>query len=691
MLGEGFLFVRERKEGMFRLRFIVLILGVILLISVNVFAQADTNEVELGRIVVTPARMPQEEYATGSNVIVIDSKEIADSNAVFIADILKEKAGINVFDLSTDKTAKVDIRGFADTSVNNILVLVNGRKVNSIDISGPDWIQIPIKTIDRIEVLRGAGSVLYGDNAVGGVINIITKKGKAGFSGKTNTELGSYRTYQENIELSGGQDKLSYYLFLKYSDTDGYRTNSDVLTKDWNARVGYKLSENLSFDVITGWHEDDYGMPGGLNDAGELIENGRRGSVNKSDYAETEDKYVQLLIDGKPQIADMDIGKFMVNIFYRNRDAYSWFDYGAWGATATKYKIDTQGVNTKYIHNTKFFRRDLDLVVGIDYYDVEHIIRGSGSGIMASTDDLTIYKEELGFYLFSDYELFNKLSFNSGVRYQRAKYRFDQIAATTTYETRHPSESVFMSGMKYEYAEGSNIHFSVQETFRFLATDEWFSTTTGLNTNLEQQTGLQYEIGVKHNFFDTLLLSMTPYWIDLKNEIYLNPDPAPGQNENYDRTRRMGVEFGAELDLLKLIRFPNIDDLSLYTNYTYQLPKFRGGLYKNNDIPMVPRHQANIGFKTRFLKNFNISLTGNYIGSRYAINDTKNEASKVKGYLVWDYRISYKKDPLEIYLGINNIFNRKYSSYVVKSTFSATKDYYPSPERNFVAGCSFKF
>ncbi len=213
---------------------------------------ATGNEVKLEKIVVTPTRMPQKDYDITSNVTVIDGEEISSSDAKYVGDILRKEPGINVYDSGTDKTAKVDIRGFADTSVNNILVLVDGRKVNSIDISGPDWLQIPIETVERIEIVRGGASVLYGDNAVGGVVNIITKKGKSHLSGRVGVKYGNYDMNQEDVEISGSKDRLSYYLYSKFYETDGYRSNSDVRTKDYNGRVDYNLSENLSLGFATG-------------------------------------------------------------------------------------------------------------------------------------------------------------------------------------------------------------------------------------------------------------------------------------------------------------------------------------------------------------------------------------------------------------------------------------------------------
>lgn len=655
--------------------------------SIYIYAEEASN-VDLEKIVVTPSRMKQYDYQAGSNISTIDSKDIKASGARYVEDVLKEELGINTYTNSTHKTAKIDLRGFADTSISNVLVLIDGRKVNSIDLSGTDWLQIPVESIKKIEVLRGAGSVLYGDNAVGGVINIITKKGEEGLTGYTGISVGSYNTEKEDVEIKGSARDLSYYLYSKYYDTNGYRDNSDLLTKDFNARLNRKITDSLALDLSASWHEDDYGMPGGLN-ASELVQYGRRGSESgsHSDFASTKDRFVKLAIDSEPNFNGTGIGNFTIDLFCRNRDAYSWFYYGGW-PTATKYMINTKGVTVKDVYKGAVSGHDLNTVAGFDYYNVEHIIKGTEG----STDDLTIYKKEIGFYTYSDYKILDNLFFDAGARYQRAKYIFDQKAASVKHEVREPSESVLTGGVRYEYAEGSNLHLSIHETFRFLATDEWYSTWTGLNTNLKQQTGIQYEIGIKHNFNNAVLFTATPYWIDIKDEIYVNPEVSPGYNENYDRTRRRGIEIGAGVDLLRFMSMSCFDDLKFNTNFTYQQPKFKDGIYNGKDIPMVPRYLASAGLTAGFLDGYNVSLVGRYVGDRYAINDANNETPKVKNNIVFDTRLSYNKKTFELYAAINNIFGEKYFEYVVKPAGASTnKDYYPAPERNLELGIKYKF
>ncbi|HSA31685.1 MAG TPA: TonB-dependent receptor plug domain-containing protein, partial [Candidatus Omnitrophota bacterium] len=467
---------------------------------------AAAQDMELDRIVVTASRIAQMDDQLTSSVSVISEEDIASSSARTVADILQDRLGLNIYDKSSPKTSLVDIRGFNDTATMNVLVLVNGRKVNSIDLSGADYLQVPLEAVRRIEVVRGAASVLYGDNAVGGVINIITKEGKGPLSLRLGSEYGSFDQRRSDAEISGSHKDLSYYLYSSYADARGYRQNSDVLDKDYNGRLGWALTDILNVELMSSWHEDDYGLPGGLSDT-ELQTLGRRGSADDQDFGSTKDRNVHLRFDATPWPQDLDLGHLVLDVSYRNRDSYAEFaayDFG------TKRMIDTLGMNAKYTLNQQVLGHDVDLVTGVDLYDVKNDIWGSGS----NSDDITISKDEFGVYVFGEVELLADTFINAGTRYQRADYTFDQRSGTANYEKQKADEQVSMLGAKYEYAPGSNIHAGVEQTFRFLATDEWYDTWSGLNTGLDQQTGIQYEVGIKHNFRNTTTVGITPYWIE---------------------------------------------------------------------------------------------------------------------------------------------------------------------------------
>lgn len=661
------------------------VLLVLMLLSCVFFSFASASDIEdLEKIVVTSTRIGQSDYKITGNVTIIDKNDIANSNAKSIPDVLKETLGINVYDNSSSKTSKLDIRGFGETAASSVLFLVNDRKTNSIDMSGADLLQIPIEAVEKIEIIRGAGSVLYGDNAVGGVVNIITKKGKGDISGKAGVTYGSYDRNSTDVELSGSKQGVSYYIFSKYNNEKGFRDNSDLLAKDYNMRLGYDFSEKIKLDLEAGLHEDKYGTPGSLT-YDQMNTLSRRGATNLEDWASTRDSFINFSFDINPWPEDLYFGKLVVDFNIRHRNAYT--DNVAWSSD-TKNSIDTKGINAKYIFDKTIFGKKVDFVTGIDYYDNENdLVREA-----ASKTEITISKEEFGVYGFLEYEVLDNWFANAGTRFHKANYDFNQKDGTDNLE-QNPDEWVSMAGLKYEYAKGSNLFFNVQQTFRFLATDEWFNSITGvLNSDLKQQTGIQYEMGLKHNINDKVTLSVTPYWIDVKNEIYYNPNGGNfgwGANENYDNTRRIGVELGSRFNILNIFDLAFLDRCEFFANYTYQNPQFADGAYDGKDVPLVARHQAQSGLTVGFFDNFNVSLLGRFIGSRFVGSDTSNALSPLKPYYVVDGKIAYNNNNLEVYAEVNNIFEEQYSTYV--TSYGTTKYFYPAEEKNFNVGMKLKF
>src|SRR3989337_1488641 len=168
----------KRLSFLFSIVLFFSIVSIATFLSTHTFAQEEVET--LPEIVVTATRYKEEYNFVPLNVTFITEEDIESSTAQFIPDLLRTQADIKVSDIAGNKRSyNVDIRGFGETGGLNTLVLIDGRKVNHVDLSGTDWTQIPLDRVKRIEVIRGGrGSVLYGDNAAGGVINIITKKGE---------------------------------------------------------------------------------------------------------------------------------------------------------------------------------------------------------------------------------------------------------------------------------------------------------------------------------------------------------------------------------------------------------------------------------------------------------------------------------------------------------------------------------
>ena len=189
-----------------------------------------------------------------------------------------------------------------------------------------------------------------------------------------------------------------------------------------------------------------------------------------------------------------------------------------------------------------------------------------------------------------------------------------------------------------------------------------------------------------------MTVSATPYWIDLKDEIFYDPlFGLFGGNNNYDKTRRRGIELEDSVDLAKFFDFGPVNKVELVNNFTYQQAEFNGGANDGKEIPGVPQHQFSAGVNMELNSRYKFSMMGHYVGNQYPINDTLNVTSPVKPYITVDTKLTYDRNPFSMFVAVNNIFNEQYFSYVVKAAGSTTRDYFPAQERSFNVGASVKF
>lgn len=656
--------------------------SLILSVLCHTSAFAGVADIAREELYTTSTRIANYEYELTSDITIVNESMIAASGARTVAEALQQFAGVYVYDRSTPKTTVVDIRGFGDSAASNVLVLVNDRKLNSVDLSGPDLLQIPLGAVARIEILRGAGSVLYGDNAVGGVINVITKEGEGDPHAEVTYQYGSYERSKVSGQVSGRSDGLRYYGYAAYDDDKGYRDQSDVLARNFNTRLSYDFEGKANVDFEIGGHRDQTQLPGGLDEA-ELNGYGRRGAADRN-FSETEDWFARLGFDYELGDTPGSLGAFTFDATYKNRDVFDSF-FRTFNSTR---RIDQWGFLGKYIFDREIFGHDVDFVLGLDLYETENDILGSGT----NTDDITISKNEIGVYTFAELETFDNIFFNSGFRYQKAEYDFDD-RGNSAFSSQDPDEWAWLAGFKWSFMPRSNIYGNIQKTFRFLATDEWYSTFSGLNTNLDQQKGVQYEIGIKQRVNSVFQYSVTPYLIEIDDEIYY--DPSTFSNSNYEQTRRFGIETMGFFNLLPLFENKHLNRFDIRLGHTYQDPEFNGGVNDGRVIPLVPNHQFSQQVVVKFFDSWILGLQGRTIGRRVIGNDLDNSQSKASSYFVMDARIAYEIKNIEIFIEVNNIFDEDYNTYEIeKSVFgnpAITRDVYPAADRNINIGCTVKF
>lgn len=656
----------------------VLVLGALIATGI-----ARAEDVDLEKIVVTSTRTNEYTKNAPNNVAIITRKDIERSGAKTILDVVREDSGVTVTEYSSGngKLANVDIRGFGETGSSNALVLIDGRRVTQIDLSGTDWLGMPLAEVERIEIIRGAASVFYGDNATGGVINIITREGKGKPKIEAKAEVGSYASYDRLLEVSGQVKNLSYYTLAKYYESAGYRNNNDITAKDFAFKLGYKFFDMLNTRLNFGYHADSYGLPGALSD--EQInssEVGRRGTVNPLDDAKTLDYFGNLTIESDFK----ELGKFASDISMRVRQVKS--NYMSSFPWESDSYITTFGFTPKYIFNSALLNHSNKITAGFDYYDTQDHIKSGAPN--TENNVITISKKSYGIYLFDQLSITDKLVGSIGYRFENARYNFEQISAVANQQSlvKSAKAKVFTSGLNYVYdGNDSSLFINFSQSFRFPLVDEMFSPGFpgygggGLNTNLDSQRANNLDVGLRHYFTKNIYSGLSFYRINLRNEIYY--DPYANTNSNYDRTIHQGIEYESKIRLC--------DRMNLFANYTFSDARFYKGDFGGNHIPGVPAHKWTAGFDIDLMKGLNFSLITNYVGERYFLSDQKNAFPRMATYTTVDIKLSYSKSGFSIYAGINNLLNEEYSEYGV--VHNDIKYYYPSPKRNFILGGSLKF
>ncbi len=662
---------------------------IICILSLLFTSTAYAETLDLDSIIIKASRSDDTLSNVTRPVSVITADDIAASPAKSLPELLGSQVGIYGTRYGNIKNTVVDLRGSGETAPTNVLILVDGRRLNQIDLSGQDWALIDLSTIERVEIIRGSGTVLYGDNAVGGVINIVTKKGRKSTrpSVTLSDEWGNYQTSKHGFEANGGIAKLDYQLNYAHEETTGFRANSNYWANDLNTRLGFDPTDNFGIDLAQGYHLDRYQLPGALF-LSNIQQFGRRGvrpSLN-NDHGWTSDSH----FDVTPRLKfDAGAGEGEFSLFTTARKRANKFFTGS-TVYETMYLTESYEFQPKVVLSTPL-SGDLNnkATAGYDYFYAKALRR---SGTLGAPEDLLFAgKVTQGVYVLDEAVLDDKWLVNAGVRGAWAQYVFDQKQVTAGKSKRSPTTEGYEGGLGYKYNANSKVYVDFSRSYRLPAIDEFFQNLFdfgggiggGLNTALTYQIGNQYEVGIKDQSFKNVKWGLNFFIAQYKNEIYL--DPVTFNNTNYNaRTRHYGSEAEASVLLFD-------GKVEPFVNLTLQEANFRGGTYGGNKIPFVPDQTAHAGVTYRPFERLSTSLSSDYVGKRFAISDQTNTHPKLKSYATLDWNVNYGLKSVELWVSLRNLLDTKYSSYGVYSSSANDIGYYPAPGRNFSAGVKVKF
>ncbi len=611
-------------------------------------AIAADEKVETVLVSATRSEGPQMPVAT--QITVIDAEQIRVSGATTVAEVLRAQAGIQIIDAdgSGGRNVSIAMRGFSSTAGNNTLVLVDGRKLNNPSLAGPSLNTIPLKNIERIEITQGSAGVLYGDQAVGGVINVITRHAKAGeISGTVSVELGSDALENYAVSVNQGfENGLNYSLSAQKRTADNFRDNNETDVTNLLGNIGFDFTGGRVF-VERQTINDDLRLAGSLSDA-EAASN-RRQTKTPNDFSNQDTDLTRF----GGEVALNKSWKLIGEFTDRQEDVEGYF----WGNFSQEMNV--KNASPRVVGTIATDKGNSIVTLGYDSTKADYKATATSANYDQTVD---------GYYGQVIYPLTKQITLNAGIRHA-------SVDDTNKRKKTNRSDSVNASelGLNYQIDSDWRVFGRLADGFRFANADENGYTLAGVNF-LDIQTSQSREFGLA---WETQAASVkySLYHMAIDDEISF--DPIAYRNVNLPDSKRKGFLFEGDLALS--------EQISLRGNYTYTDAELTEGNLKGNVVPFVAKNTANFGVVFTFIPSLTAAIEANYTGKRYRMDDQTNDADRLDTLKLFNLNILWTHKDVELGLRVKNITGEEYADY------HGVWGQYPQAGRTYNAHLGYSF
>ncbi len=596
-----------------------------------VSAAAEDADMQLKEVVVTATKTEKQPQDITQSVSVITSDEIQKSSATTASEAIERTVGADVKDYgSTGSISTINLRG---ANAEQVLVLLDGRRLNSASAGGFDMSDLPVLLgdIDRIEIVRGPFSALYGADALGGVVNILTKKPTA-LATTITGETGSHGYELLSLSNSNKIDKFYYNIYGGKKEYDGFRTNSDLDQSTAGAKLGYDITTDSSLEFTTDWIGKEIGVPGSVDFPSPLARQWDRNVGTSLTYKIKFTKELDLRLNA-----------------FQNRERISFINPDPVFPVNSKHTSTSSGAEAQ----SNWLANSWNLLTfGIEARQ-DHV---NSTDAGEHTDSLWAV------YLQDEISIGESLIVVIGGRNDSHSVYGDRFS---------PKASVryIVSG------PGTIIRASVGEAFRAPTLNELFWTFDGFeqgNPNLKPETSIEYEAGIEQPFGKGNSIKFTYFerkvddliqWLPNSNFIY---SPI-----NVGNAKITGYEAEA--------KFVPFKPVTWAINYTYMNPKDEStGLYIYN----IPAEQLKSYINWTLPTKTNIYVEGRYVRnySQPVLQNPTLHYTVADGKILHPVKLGQKMT-CDVFFGVKNIFNRQYQ--VIAG--------YPMPPEELYGGVSVRF
>jgi len=589
---------------------------------------------DLERIVVTASKIEQEYKHSTQNISIITKEDIEGSGITEITEILDLLPSVNILEYgSTGATRAVHTRG---ASSSQTLTLIDGRPVNTPRDGETDFNQIPLSNIERIEVLRGPASNMYGAGAVGGVINIITKTGKEKMHTEILNKVGSFSTKLSSLSHGYKIKDFDYFVSYDYLASNGHRDNGYYLSHNINTKFGYQIDSDNHISMSSGYYTSEVGTPYKVS------------FMDLDDQQETFKKYIDITYNGK-----MAEGQDINLKLFHNFDRLEFIE--------AFEPID------KDVHQTKIYGMDAQL--SQTFFDIFRTSIGTSyqeNRLNSTSSNKHTYNLK-SFNFESEIDFFDNGALKFGARWDDYSSFGDKISPSASFNF-WMLDSIKLHGLiakSFRAPTFNDLYWPRQEYF-------WEGVSVGGvegNSNLGPEKAVSYELGISGYFLKRFKTDLTLFRRSSEDLIEWSVDDSDWwRPENVSSASIKGFELETEFVLRRYLK-ANL-------NYTYLESKNKN---TKNWLIYRPRHLYKLRLVYSPTPKYELGLSGIYKTKRYA---NATNTTFLERCFVMNSNLTYKmSDSSKFIFEAKNMLNRNYQE----------EEDYPMPGRSFYAGLRISF
>lgn len=637
-----------------------------------------TDKATIPPVIIEASRLDKTVYDMPLHVETVSRAKIASNGSRDVIDALSKETGVFVHHLGGNNPAltQVSMRGYGENAMGRVKVVVDGECLNNPDMSTPDFSRIPLGAIERIEVLHGPQTVLHGDNASAGLINIVTETPDYTKSTTIEVHGGSWNTIGASASLRGGSESalLAWWANGSWDHSDGYRHNSgfDLWRINGGLRKDFENGSNLKLSAF--WTDTQYELPSALNKyTWKHRPKSADPAYRRYDYRATT---YGLNFSGKGFINENNVIKFASTASLRS-DKFNAVN-SAWGYTqSSPFDTYSYSFTPQYINTSRFSSLRNELTTGLDlrYY------RRLGYNHYIYTLSRSKQKEDQSRFTVAGFardELFltDEFSVFAGARLARSMFRSEAMQRPS----RNDNLCAFEAGANYRPVETAKIFAKWSRFYRLPFADEisYIAPSSAINP----ERGWSMDIGGDWRFLEEFSVGAAAYISETSKELYY--DPVTFKNDNLNGTvRREGVDFNLAWEREKTA--------GVRLRYGFVRPEICDGTFRRNDMPSVPRHQASLDGRVYVWDEFFIRAQYRYTGPMYSISDFNNAFGRIPGFGIFSIGFQYEPEikfleGFVLSFDIDNLFDKNYCDY---STYGS--NFYPGAGRSYMFKISFTF